>query len=187
MEAAAKKFEQEEIVILEAQRHCRKGDDMYLLFKLFPRAEEKGYTPYCKLKFDFFVEYAGADDYSPDPVAISSQLSTSCRAVQDRRKVLNISLSRASSAASTLCTLKDPTKSFSVAQYVRLCSKTLDSSGSLHKNLKFIFRTLVYLYFLLHQFSRYRVMPLIPWESWSVHQHHLTKCLITFMILQYPC
>ncbi|KAL1829917.1 lysine-specific demethylase JMJ13 isoform X3 [Daucus carota subsp. sativus] len=117
MEAAAKKFEQEEIVILEAQRHCRKGDDMYLLFKLFPRAEEKGYTPYCKLKFDFFVEYAGADDYSPDPVAISSQLSTSCRAVQDRRKVLNISLSRASSAASTLCTLKDPTKSFSVAQY----------------------------------------------------------------------
>ncbi|KAK1375008.1 Lysine-specific demethylase [Heracleum sosnowskyi] len=92
MEAAAKKFEQEEIVIFEAQRHCTKGDDMYLLFKMFPRAEEIGYTPYCKLKFHIAIE-------------------------NHRREVLNVSVSRASSAASTPCTLIDPTENFSVAQY----------------------------------------------------------------------
>ncbi|XP_074326344.1 lysine-specific demethylase JMJ13-like isoform X3 [Apium graveolens] len=117
MEAAAKKFEQEEVVILEAQRHCTKGDDMYLLFKMFPSAEENGYTPYCKLKFHISVEYAGANDYSQDSAGISSQLSTSCRAIGNhRREVLNVSVSRASSAASTPYTLIDLTENFSMAQ-----------------------------------------------------------------------
>lgn len=123
MEAAAKKFEQEEIVILEAQRHCTKGDDMYLLFKMFPRAEKNGYTPYCKLKFHMCVEYAGANDYSQDSAGIPSQLSTSCSAMGNhRREVINVS--RASSAASTPYTLIDPAENFSMAQYVRLCSIT---------------------------------------------------------------
>lgn len=188
MEAAAKKFEQEEIVILEAQRHCTKGDDMYLLFKMFPRAEENGYTPYCKLKFSTCVEYAGANDYSQDSAGISSQLSTSCRAIEnDRRVVLNVSLSRASSAASTPYTLIDPTENFSVAQYVRLCSITFTRLHWGHC----IFNSNHFLYlskikFSLHQFCRYKRMSIIAQESWSV-LHHLTKCLITFMILQSPC
>lgn len=125
MEAAAKKFEQEEIVILEAQRHCKKGDDMYLLFKMFPRAEEDGYTPYCKLKYDLCAKYARTNDYLQDPASISSQLSTSCRAMENHiREVSNVSLSHASSAASTPYTLMNPAGNFSTSQYVRLCSIT---------------------------------------------------------------
>ncbi|KAK1395569.1 hypothetical protein POM88_005432 [Heracleum sosnowskyi] len=49
MDAAAKMFELEEILLLEVQQPCRIGDDKYLLYKIFPRAEEEGYTSYCKL------------------------------------------------------------------------------------------------------------------------------------------
>ncbi|WOG85405.1 hypothetical protein DCAR_0104593 [Daucus carota subsp. sativus] len=66
MEAAAKQFEQEEIVIYEITRHLGKGDDMYQLFKMFPSAEDNGYTPYCKIKFDLREEYAEANDQTED-------------------------------------------------------------------------------------------------------------------------
>ncbi|KAK3026690.1 hypothetical protein RJ639_041537 [Escallonia herrerae] len=48
MEAAAKKFEQEEDIMHEVQR-CKSGGDMSLLLKMFPKAEEDGYTPYCSI------------------------------------------------------------------------------------------------------------------------------------------
>lgn len=117
MEAAAKQFEEEEIVISEFKRHFGKGDDMYQLFKMFPRAEENGYTPYCKIKLDFCEEYAEASQ-TQDPACISSPLSKSCKAVEDhRREVLNVSVSRVSSAGSIPCSLMDSNKNFSVAQY----------------------------------------------------------------------
>lgn len=118
MEAAAKQFEQEEIVISEFKRQFGKGDDMYQLFKMFPRAEENGYTPYCKIKLDLCEEYAEANNQIQDPACISSPLSKSYKAVEDhRREVLNVSVSRVSSAASIPCSLVDSSKNFSVAQY----------------------------------------------------------------------
>ncbi|KAL1834399.1 hypothetical protein ACET3Z_004050 [Daucus carota] len=118
MEAAAKQFEQEEIVIYEITRHLGKGDDMYQLFKMFPSAEDNGYTPYCKIKFDLREEYAEANDQTEDLDCVSSPLSTSCKAIEDHRKqVLNVSVSRASSAASTPFSLMDPSENFSAAQY----------------------------------------------------------------------
>ncbi|KAK3041546.1 hypothetical protein RJ639_000680 [Escallonia herrerae] len=48
MEAAAKKFEQEDDIMHEVQR-CKSGGDMSLLLKMFPKAEEDGYTPYCSI------------------------------------------------------------------------------------------------------------------------------------------
>lgn len=123
MEAAAKQFEQEENVILEIQHNFKKGDDMYELFKIFPRAEENGYTPYCKIKFDLCEENTEANDQTQDPACISSPLSTSRKAIEDhRREVLNVSDYRASSAASTPCSLMDHNENFFVAQYVRLGS-----------------------------------------------------------------
>ncbi|KAL8107642.1 lysine-specific demethylase JMJ13-like isoform X1 [Apium graveolens] len=118
MEAAAKQFEQEEIVISEFKRHFGKGDDMYQLFKMFPRAEDNGYTPYCKIKLDLYEEYAETNNQTQDSAFISSPLSKSCKSVEDhRREVLNVSVSRASSAASIPCSLMDTNKNLSVAQY----------------------------------------------------------------------
>lgn len=128
MEAAAKEFEQEEIVISEFKRHFGKGDDMYQLFKMFPRAEENGYTPYCKITLDLWEEYAEANNQTQDPACISSPLSKSCRAVEDhRREVLNVSVSLASSAASIPRSLMDSSKKFSGAQYNVSQVKSTDS------------------------------------------------------------
>lgn len=118
MEAAAKRFEQEEIVLLEVQQHCRKGDDMYLLYKIFPRAEENGYTPYCKFNSHLWMKYSEASDRSPAPsYRTSPQVSMVCDGmVSHKREVSDISLSR---APIVTCSLTDSTGNFSEAQCVR--------------------------------------------------------------------
>ncbi|CAK9187295.1 unnamed protein product [Ilex paraguariensis] len=62
MEAAAKKFEQNEDVLHEVQQHCRSGADMFLLLNMFPRAAEDGYTPYCKINSVLNQELANNKD-----------------------------------------------------------------------------------------------------------------------------
>ncbi|KAK1379083.1 Lysine-specific demethylase [Heracleum sosnowskyi] len=114
MEAAAKKFEQEEIVLLEVQQHCRIGDDMYLLYKIFPRAEENGYTPYCKLNSHLWMKYPEASDRSALSCRTSSQVSMVCGGMGSHRKeVSDISLSR---APTVTCSLTDSTANVSEKQ-----------------------------------------------------------------------
>ncbi|KAL3497897.1 hypothetical protein ACH5RR_040629 [Cinchona calisaya] len=49
MEAAAKKFEQEEIIMHQVQQHFRHDDDFIMLSSIFPAAEGDGYIPYCDI------------------------------------------------------------------------------------------------------------------------------------------
>lgn len=75
LEAVAKKFEQEESVILEVQRQSRKGDDMDLLFQMFPRAEDDGYTTYCKIKSELYTGISESNDQLQES-ASSPQVKT---------------------------------------------------------------------------------------------------------------
>lgn len=58
MEAAAKKFEQEEGISEEIHQQARNGDNLYLhpYSYMFQRAEDDGYYPYCEIKYEFNPE-----------------------------------------------------------------------------------------------------------------------------------
>ena len=105
LEAAAKKFEQEYDILRMVQKYSTSCDDMSLLFKMFPRAEDDGYKPYCDIDFELNLEIAKDKDYIYEPAC--------------RTKNSDASLSRASSA-STLCSFMEPSESFSIAENVRL-------------------------------------------------------------------
>lgn len=57
MEAAAKKFEQEEGILEEINRQARSGDNLYShpFTYMFVRAED-GYSPYCEIKLELKTE-----------------------------------------------------------------------------------------------------------------------------------
>ncbi|XP_057480782.1 lysine-specific demethylase JMJ13-like isoform X2 [Actinidia eriantha] len=67
MEAAAKKFEREKTILCKAQQQCRSGDDLNLLLKKFPMAEEDEYTPYCDISFDLKPETVKTQDQIRQP------------------------------------------------------------------------------------------------------------------------
>uniref|UniRef100_A0A5B6ZD14 Lysine-specific demethylase JMJ706 n=1 Tax=Davidia involucrata TaxID=16924 RepID=A0A5B6ZD14_DAVIN len=111
MEAAAMKFEQEKVMLLEVQQHCRSSDDLFLLSN--PRAEKDGYTPYCEIKFELKPEISKVEDQSQQPDYNSHSLSTlSSGAENFRTEASDASLSY---AASTLCSFLDPTETFSIS------------------------------------------------------------------------
>lgn len=53
METAARQFEQDKVVLHEVQQQHRKTDDFSKLLKMFPRAEDDGYVPYCEINFEW--------------------------------------------------------------------------------------------------------------------------------------
>lgn len=73
MEAAARQFELDKVVLHEVQQQSRKTDDFSLLVNMFPRAEDDGYVPYCEINFEWLEDsveqttYEGTSDAS-DPV-----------------------------------------------------------------------------------------------------------------------
>ncbi|KAM7493897.1 hypothetical protein LguiB_028506 [Lonicera macranthoides] len=117
LEAAAKKFEQEYDILRKVQKYSTSCDDMSLLFKMFPRAEDDGYTPYCDIDFELNLEIAKDKDriYESACSPIESMLCTNGDSF--RTKNSDASLSRVSSA-STLCSFMDPSESFSIADNV---------------------------------------------------------------------
>lgn len=105
MEAAAKKFEKDEDILHRVERQqCTTGDDMLLLSKIFPRAEnDDGYTPFCKIRFELKAGIITKTKNQFEDLASDA------------------SLSRVTSA-STLSSFMEPTETFSTANNVRFSS-----------------------------------------------------------------
>ncbi|XP_062026657.1 lysine-specific demethylase JMJ13 isoform X1 [Rosa rugosa] len=107
MEAAASKFEEEAEVIEEIQGQGENGDDLYSYpLILSPIAEEKGYSPYCNIKFELNPELPGTTEItgttlaqSQEPAALGSHTSPA------------VSEGSISCIASTLCSLSEPLES----------------------------------------------------------------------------
>ncbi|XP_052210475.1 lysine-specific demethylase JMJ13 isoform X2 [Diospyros lotus] len=102
MEAAAKKFEQEEGMLSQAQQQGGGGDDLIK----FSTAEQDGYTPYCETNFDLNIEIAESQDLIKQPES-SSQSHPPARSGAESfgTQASDPSLS---SAASTLCSFLEP-------------------------------------------------------------------------------
>ncbi|KAK6947382.1 Zinc finger, C5HC2-type, partial [Dillenia turbinata] len=52
LEAAAKRFEQEDVILQEINRHSKDGDNLFWAPNMTPLAEEDGYVPYSEIKFE---------------------------------------------------------------------------------------------------------------------------------------
>lgn len=118
MEAAASKFEEEAEVIEEIQGQGENGDDLYSYpLILSPIAEEKGYSPYCNIKFELNPELPGTTEItgttlaqSQEPAALGSHTSPA------------VSEGSISCIASTLCSLSEPLESLYAPNNVRFRS-----------------------------------------------------------------
>lgn len=101
MEAASKRFEHDESILSEAQQQCRSGDDLSILLKMFPTAEEDGYTLYCPTNFDLSPQIAKSDDQIQQPEFGSHSQRMSCAGAEKcKAEGLDTSLSH---AAQTIC------------------------------------------------------------------------------------
>ncbi|KAL9327330.1 hypothetical protein ACSQ67_007975 [Phaseolus vulgaris] len=96
MEAAAKRFEQEDGILKEILEQMKSEKNIYScpLSNMFQMAEANGYTPYCEVKFDSVTNFC-----------TNPKLSTNN---QERIRSQFVSRPEVSSAASTLCSLSKP-------------------------------------------------------------------------------
>lgn len=113
MEAAAKRFEQEDVILDEIIKQTKADKNMYSypLSNMFHRAEADGYTPYCEIKFDPVTEFNTRTNQSLNnqECAILSQLALRHCSESEYHK-LEVSKIPYFSATSTLCSLSDPLK-----------------------------------------------------------------------------
>ncbi|XP_054810000.1 lysine-specific demethylase JMJ13 [Prosopis cineraria] len=111
MEAAAKRFEQEDGILDAIMKQIKADNNMYSypLKNMFQRAEADGYTPYCEIKFDPGTEsYSGSDQLiNIQERAIQNQWPLRHRSGSEYHKpeVSDVSFV---SAASALFSLSDP-------------------------------------------------------------------------------
>ncbi|KAA8525845.1 hypothetical protein F0562_007700 [Nyssa sinensis] len=117
MEAAAKKFEQDEDILHEVQQHCRSGDDLFLLANMFPKAEKDGYTPYCEIKLELKLEISNTNDKSQQPGCSSHHLPMSS-SLENFRTEASADASF-SCAASTLCSFLESSDTCSMPNIVQ--------------------------------------------------------------------
>lgn len=96
MEAAAKRFEQEDGILKEILKEMKSEKNIYScpLSNMFQMAEANGYTPYCEMKFD-----------STANICTTSKLSTNN---QEHMRSQFVSRPEVSSASSTPCSLSKP-------------------------------------------------------------------------------
>ncbi|BAT75153.1 hypothetical protein VIGAN_01296800 [Vigna angularis var. angularis] len=96
MEAAAKRFEQEDGILKEILKEMKSEKNIYScpLSNMFQMAEANGYTPYCEMKFDSIANFC-----------TTSKLSINN---QEHMRSQFVSRPEVSSASSTLCSLSKP-------------------------------------------------------------------------------
>lgn len=120
MEAAAKRFEQEEEIFQEIQ-HAKSDDDISPLSDMFLISEEDGYYPYCEIDFGLVPGIPVAtQDESPE----LEQSAPSQPPFNSGREYFRTEMSDASlsCAASTLCSFLKPVESSSIPRNVRFSS-----------------------------------------------------------------
>lgn len=101
LEAVSRRFEHEENIFSEAQQQRRSGDDLSILMKMFPTAEEDGYRPYCPTNFDLSPKIAKSDHQIHQPEFRSHSQHMLCVGAENCRAVgSDTSLSH---AAPTIC------------------------------------------------------------------------------------
>ncbi|KAI5327483.1 hypothetical protein L3X38_026879 [Prunus dulcis] len=119
LEAAARKFEMEDGMLEEVKGLGENGDDYYSYPLIsFQSTEEKGYSPYCEIKFELNPKLTGTTHYrsqEPEPGS-HGQPMLSCGAKCSSPAVSDGSLS---CAASTLCSLLEPRESLSAPNNVQ--------------------------------------------------------------------
>lgn len=120
MEAAAKRFEQEDGIVVEILEQTKGDNNMYAypFSRMFQRAEANGYAPYCEMEFDSVVEHYS----TPDQATINRQNDLQSQPLlkhcsDPKPEVGEVSFS---SVASTLCSLSEPTESTCGSKYVSL-------------------------------------------------------------------
>lgn len=116
MEAAAKRFEQEDGILDEIIKQIKADNNMYSypLSNMFQKAEADGYTPYCEIKLHRDIEsYSGSDQLMDiQECAIQSQCTSMlCSELED--KVSEVSDVTFVSASPALCSISDPFQSYS--------------------------------------------------------------------------
>lgn len=117
MEAAAKRFEQEEEIFQEIQ-HAKSDDDISPLSDMFLISEEDGYYPYCEIDFGLVPGIPVAtQDESPE----LEQTAPSQPPFNSGREYFRTEMSDASlsCAASTLCSFLKPVESSSIPRNVQ--------------------------------------------------------------------
>lgn len=87
LEAVSRGFEHEETTFSEAQQQRRSGDDLSILMKMFPTAEEDGYSPYCPTNFDLSPKIAKSDHQIHQPESRSHSQHMLCVGAENCRAV----------------------------------------------------------------------------------------------------
>lgn len=145
MEAAAKRFEQEDGIVDEILKQTKGDNNMYSypLSHMFQRAEANGYTSYCELEFDSIIEHYSTPDQATINEGHSLQSQHVLRRYPDLKpEVCEISFS---SAASTLCSLSELVESSCASKnvspmhlfYILLCCFCVITSPALGLEIKF--------------------------------------------------
>ncbi|KAJ4728591.1 Lysine-specific demethylase [Melia azedarach] len=120
MEAAAKKFEQEEEILKEVLQNSESGDDLYSypLSNMFHSVLEDGYSPYCEINMELNHETAAKtqNQSAKSEYSCHSRRTTSQRTEDFRTELAEASLS---DAASTLCSFVKPAERSSAANNVQ--------------------------------------------------------------------
>lgn len=115
MEAASKKFEQEDMVLVEIQKQSRYNSDPYLYpFNAFAGDQDDEYFPYCEIKFE-----PEAAKYQSEELELSHQTKrTSSDGTENARP--EHSETFPSSVASTACSFVGSNESPGTSTNVRI-------------------------------------------------------------------
>ncbi|KAK6934954.1 JmjN domain [Dillenia turbinata] len=72
LEAAAKRFEQDDLILQEINKKSKDGDNLFCAPNTIPLAEEDGYVPYCEIKFEGGPENSSPVQDQPQNMELSS-------------------------------------------------------------------------------------------------------------------
>ncbi|XP_061349595.1 lysine-specific demethylase JMJ13-like [Gastrolobium bilobum] len=109
MEAAAKRFEQQDGIWNEILQQTKSDKNMYSypLSNMFQKAEANGYTPYCETKCDYVTDFYTTPEQSTNNEERVTQSQFVSRHCFENLKP-KVSVVSFSSAASALCSLSEP-------------------------------------------------------------------------------
>ncbi|KAL2455097.1 Transcription factor jumonji (jmj) family protein/zinc finger (C5HC2 type) family protein [Abeliophyllum distichum] len=83
LEAAARRFEQEEDIRYEIKQQDRNGEESAQLAKMFSRAENDGYLPYCEINLEFNEEISQSENQIQQQLYSSPCRSTLCTGTEN--------------------------------------------------------------------------------------------------------
>ncbi|CAA2938120.1 Hypothetical predicted protein [Olea europaea subsp. europaea] len=118
LEAAAKQFEQEEDIRYEVEQLDRNGEDSVQLAKMFSRAENDGYVPYCEINLEFNEEISQSGNQIQKQTYSSPCRSTLCTGTENMKTASDASI-LGSLSSSSLGVVEESSQSFHVTGSVQ--------------------------------------------------------------------